>query len=157
MDVEPRDQTVALLSAVGYYRLTGYLFPFRLSERAADDDGRVSVRVLSHYRPGTTIDHVARLIDFDRRLRVLVMDGVERIEVAVRMRTGYVLGERSPFAHLEADTFLPTFGMHQRDEESGWPTRPSRHAEWLHRVALRRNGSDETFATPTTARCRSGP
>ncbi|WP_454050406.1 hypothetical protein [Cellulomonas sp. Marseille-Q8402] len=35
---------------------------------------------------------VARLIDFHRRLRLLVLDGVERIEVAARMRVGHVLG-----------------------------------------------------------------
>lgn len=73
------------------------------------------------------------------------MDGVERIEIAVRMRVGYALGRHSPFAHLDPETFLPTFVKHQVDLKTGWPTRPSKHAEWLQRVAERRDGSDEAF------------
>lgn len=145
VDVSPRKSTIALLGAVGYYRLTGYLYPLRCSERYTDEDGKVRTRVLSDYRPGVSIPYIAQVIAFDRRLRTLVMDGVERIEVAVRMRVGYVLGRRSAFAHLDPETFIPTFVETQADKETGSRTRPSRHAEWLQRVAERRDGSDETF------------
>jgi len=53
----------------------------------------------SGYWAGTTLDHAAAVIDFDRRLRTLVMDGAERIEVAERIQIGYVLGRTSAFAH----------------------------------------------------------
>lgn len=36
------------------------------------------------FRPGTTFDQIQQLYDFDRTLRSLVMDQVDRIEVAVR-------------------------------------------------------------------------
>ena len=75
------DRATALLKAIGYYRLTGYLYPFRESEQYVADDGRTRTRVLGDYRPGTTLDHAESIIDFDRRLRMLVLDGVERIEV----------------------------------------------------------------------------
>ena len=101
VDVGDRDRAAELLKAIGYYRLTGYLYPFRESKQYVDDDGRARTRVLSGYRPGTTLHHVESIIDFDRRLRMLVMDGVERIEVAVRMQVGYVLGRSSAFAHEE--------------------------------------------------------
>ncbi|WP_234346548.1 Abi family protein [Cellulomonas timonensis] len=100
---------------------------------------------MSGYRPGTSIDHIAQVIDFDRDLRMLVMEGVERIEVALRMRVGYVLGRRSAFAHLDAGVFLPSFVEHRVDGETGWRTLPSKHAAWLQRVAERRDSSDETF------------
>ncbi len=32
VDVDPRERTKTLLSAIGYYRLTGYLYPLRSSE-----------------------------------------------------------------------------------------------------------------------------
>ncbi|QUC01989.1 MULTISPECIES: Abi family protein [Cellulosimicrobium] len=143
--VDPRDRASACLRAVGYYRLTGYLYPFRCSEQVKDADGKVRTRVLSGYRPDTSIAHIARVIDFDRQLRMLVMDGVERIEVALRMQAGYVLGRRSPFAHLNPATFLTSFVEHQVDGETGWKTQPSKHAQWLQRVAQRRASSDETF------------
>lgn len=145
VDVAPNERTAALLRAIGYYRLTGYLYPFRRSEQYVDDGGRVRVRILSGYRPGASVHQIVQVIDLDRHLRSLVMDGVERIEVAVRMQVGYVLGRRSAFAHLEPATFLPTFVEHQLDRETGWRTRPSKHVEWLQRVAIRRDGSDEAF------------
>lgn len=96
IEVGDRSEATKLLRAVGYYRLTGYLYPFRRSERYESDDGRSRVRVLSEYVPGTSLAHAAKLIDFDRALRMLVMDGVERIEVSLRMEIGYVLGEVPP-------------------------------------------------------------
>ena len=62
-----------ILRVVGYYRLTGYLYPFR---KLNSDD----------YEPGTTLDKVWRLYNFDRRLRLVVSDALARIEVAVRTR-----------------------------------------------------------------------
>lgn len=145
VDVSPRERTTALLGAIGYYRLTGYLYPLRCSEQRTDEDGRVRTHILSGYRSGASIEHISQVIAFDRRLRMLVMDGVERIEVAVRMRVGYVLGRRSAFAHLDPETFVPAFVEEQVDRESGSGTRPSKHAEWLQRVAERRDRSDEAF------------
>jgi len=146
VDVEPREHALTLVQGIGYYRLTGYLYPFRESVTYTDEaDGKTRVKVLSDYRAGASTEHIARVIDFDRRLRLLVLDGVERIEVAVRMRIGYVLGRRSPFAHLDTESFLPAFTTAQTDETTGWRTQPSRHTEWLRRVGERRNGSDEAF------------
>lgn len=143
IDVGDRERATVLLSAVGYYRLTGYLYPFRLSQ-TCQDDGRSRVRVLSEYRPGTTLDHARAIIDFDRQLRMLVMDGIERIEVASRMRVGYVLGRRSAFAHEELDTFTRSFTAQKTNEETG-ECAPSAHEEWLQRVGSRRDSSDESF------------
>lgn len=140
VDVEPRPRTLALLRTVGHYRLSGYLYPFRGTQV---DPATGRSRVLSTYEPGTSIAGVAEIVDFDRRLRLLVLDGVEWIEVALRVQVGSVLGNRSAFAHLDPATFLPVFGDHQLDPATGWRTRPSRHAEWLARVAGRRASSDE--------------
>jgi abortive infection bacteriophage resistance protein len=143
VDVHPEEDTTRLLRSVGYYRLTGYLYPFRRSEPDNTPAGQ-RVRVLNDYRAGTRIDHAAQLIAFDRRLRLLVLDGVERIEVAVRMQVGYVLGRRSPFAHLDLRTFTAEFTKSQVDL-SARATSKSKHEEWLQRVDARRRGSDEAF------------
>lgn len=62
-----------ILRTVGYYRLTGYLYPFRKPN--ADD-----------YVDGTTLKQIWRLYSFDRRLRLSVMDALARIEVALRAK-----------------------------------------------------------------------
>lgn len=144
LEVDDRDRAVALLQSIGYYRLTGYLYPFLESEQYVDGDGRTRTRVLGAYRPGTALHHAESIIDFDRQLRMLVMDGVERIEIAVRMQVGYVLGRISAFAHEDSACFTEAFTAEGTDTRE--PT-PSTHMRWLQRVNERRAKSDEQFVT----------
>lgn len=65
------------LKNVNYYRLSGYLYPYR----QADDS----------FRPGTTLERVWRHYAFDRRLRLMVMDAIERVEVSVKTQLIYAL------------------------------------------------------------------
>ena len=139
-----RDHAVALLKSTGYYRLTGYLYPFRKSEQCTNEEGRACVRVLSDYRAGTALHDVEAVINFDRRLRMLVLDGIERIEVALRMQIGYVLGRTSAFAHEDPDSFTAAFTEMGTDRDTGGPV-PSKHTKWLLRVDEHRANSYEQF------------
>ncbi|GAB3708141.1 Abi family protein [Corynebacterium nasicanis] len=111
-----------LLESVGYYRLIGYLYPYR--------EGAV-------FRPGTTLAHAEGLIDFDRELRLLFLDGLERVEVALRMRIAYVLGRHSAFAYEDPAYFTESFTAEEGE--------PSKHAQWLQGVRERQADSDEWF------------
>lgn len=142
LEVNDLEYAVALLKSVGYYRLTGYLYPFLDSEEYVDDENHARTRVLNKYRSGTTLHHAESIIDFDRELRMLVMEGVERVEVAVRMRAGYVLGRSSAFAHEDPACFDDAFTRAGTDSRA---PRPSKHVEWLQRVKERRDRSDEKF------------
>ena len=84
------------LAVVNYYRLSGYWHPFRNS---GDDT----------FRPNTTFTNVWQRYAFDRRLRLLVIDAIERIEVAVRARLAYGLARQSgdPFAYATDPAALP--------------------------------------------------
>lgn len=66
--IADRGLLIERLSSVNYYRLSGYWFHRRLP-----DDS---------FKPGTTFAAVWDQYVFDRRLRLLVMDAVERIEIA---------------------------------------------------------------------------
>ncbi len=60
------------LTHVGYYRLAGY-WQFLQSDR------------LNHiFIPGTTLNNVIDLYNFDRELRLILSDAIERIEVSLR-------------------------------------------------------------------------
>jgi len=63
------------LSFISYYRLAGYWFPFQYRDDSAVHD---------NFRQGTTFEVVLDRYVFDRQLRVLIMDAIERIEVAAR-------------------------------------------------------------------------
>lgn len=73
--VADRDILIKRLEAVNYYRLSAYWHTFR--------DPASSVDALL---PDTKFDVVWHRYTFDRRLRLLVIDAIERIEVAVRTR-----------------------------------------------------------------------
>lgn len=89
------DRTVRYLRHVGYYRFSPYLIPFREDPTA------------EALRTGTTFDHVLDLYVFDRKLRLLVMDALERIEVAVRSSlTDHMSVHRGgPFWYCEPERF----------------------------------------------------
>lgn len=78
--VADRAELIQRLSAVSYYRLAGYLHPFRAKENDALTDRFVE---------GTSLAEVWQRYCFDRRLRGLVMDAIERIEVSVRTQLVY--------------------------------------------------------------------
>ena len=80
------------LEVVGYYRLCSYWHPFK-----RPDDS---------FAPGTTFETVWRRYVFDRRLRLVVMDAVERVEVAVRTALVTELVMRhGAFAHCNRANF----------------------------------------------------
>lgn len=140
LQVDDRARARLVLEAIGYYRLIGYLYPYRVFEEHVDADGGTHRRASGVFRPGTTLAHAEELIDFDRELRLLLLDGLERIEVALRMRLGYVLGRTSAFAYEDPDNFIDSFSTPQ--PETG---EPSKHAQWLSGVRERQADSDEWF------------
>ncbi len=75
-----KKELIMRLASVNYYRLTGYLYTFRETVRLPDG----SYAKGENYRSGTTLDLVWRYYLFDRRLRLLLIDAVERIEIALR-------------------------------------------------------------------------
>jgi abortive infection bacteriophage resistance protein len=66
------DRARRYLRHIGYYRLSPYTIPFQLG-------GPDHV-----FQEGVEFDEVVDLYVFDRALRLLVMDALERVEVAVR-------------------------------------------------------------------------
>lgn len=89
----------AWLQRAGYYRLSGYWYPFRRSEvvgtvTLANGATRDDIRVRDDLLPGTTWDQVVELYEFDRKLRQLVFDAIERVEVGLRFHVGHTLGAR---------------------------------------------------------------
>lgn len=63
-----------ILETVGYYRFTGYLYPFKSPNS-------------NTFRPNTTLETAWNIYMFDRHLRLTAMDALARIEIAVRAIT----------------------------------------------------------------------
>jgi abortive infection bacteriophage resistance protein len=104
------DRTVIIdhLQSVSYYRLSGYWYPFR--QMHPSGKGR-----LDKFVPDATIDKVWDRYIFDRRLRLLVMDALERIEIDARTRLAYLHAERhGPFGYADDPTTLPGLNLNDR-------------------------------------------
>jgi abortive infection bacteriophage resistance protein len=89
------------LKHIGYYRLSGYALPFQQGGAGADRHD---------FRAGTTFDDVLDRYVFDRKLRLLVMDAIERIEISVRAAmTNQIAPRHGAHWYRRPDLFSPGF------------------------------------------------
>lgn len=96
------------LSNVSYYRLSAYWYPARQLGASGHRENT--------FAPGTKFSDVVALYECDRKLRTLIHDGMERIEIALRARIGEeIYAHGGPLAYRDAAIFRPAF----------------RHSDWL--------------------------
>jgi len=92
-----------LLETISYYRLAGYWWPMQ-------DD-----RVNHSFKPGSQFDTVISLYNFDRELRLLMFDIIERIEIALRTRLIYVFSMAHSPWWFEDPTLFRNLGSHNHN------------------------------------------
>lgn len=82
------------LENLNYYRLGGYWLIFEENHES------------HQFRDNTYFEDVLNLYIFDRELRLLLLDAIERIEVSIRSKLAYHLAESfGSHAHLKAEIF----------------------------------------------------
>lgn len=94
MDVGDRASANHYLRHINYYRLRAYWLPYETAARLDEHA----------FAPQTTLATILDLYAFDRKLRLLVLDAIERIEVSLRARWANVLSLRygsHAYAHRE--------------------------------------------------------
>ncbi|AVY94616.1 hypothetical protein DAI18_11620 [Microvirgula aerodenitrificans] len=83
------------LSNISYFRLSAYTRPFYVPDQAAHQ-----------FLDGTCFDDVLALYVFDRELRLLLLDAIERLEVALRTQLANTLADHhGPHGYLQAAVF----------------------------------------------------
>lgn len=100
LQVEDEAAALNYLARLGYYRLSGYWYPMREVDQHASAQQGKAVRS-DGFVPGSRFQSVVQLYVFDKKLRLLALDALERIEMAVRVDVAHVLGKRDPLAHLK--------------------------------------------------------
>ena len=120
--VNDESHALSQLSSISYYRLSAYLYPLRVRDEQGD--------VGNNFIAGTSFDQVIDLYEFDRHLRLLVIDAIERIEVYMRTLISYHLGYTyGAFGHTNAANFHSNFD----------------HAEWLSKLENEIDRSSDAF------------
>lgn len=76
------DESVAItaLTFIGYFRLRGYCIPYykTTQERVPQ------LLEPKEFVPGTTIEDVISLYEFDRKLRLIVLEQIQKVEIGLR-------------------------------------------------------------------------
>ncbi|MBL7969664.1 MAG: Abi family protein [Prolixibacteraceae bacterium] len=99
-----------LLELKSYYRLSGYWYPL-----LADKQNHI-------FKPGASFETAWQMYQFDRDLRQLVINEMEKVEIAVRAKMIYILAHSfGAFWHtnpaLFSDKALHTKTLYKIDEE----------------------------------------
>ena len=84
---------VDVLSNVSYYHFSAYLFPFKQEKS-------------DYLVPGTSLTQIYRRYRFDRRLRCLIIDALERVETALKAKVVTVFTQKyGPFGYLDKTNY----------------------------------------------------
>lgn len=116
------------LRFIGYYRLSGYALPFQRNDDSA----------ASHtFNEGTSFDDILDCYIFDRELRLLVMDAIERIEVAVRTVMSNTMSEKhGSHWYMDKDLFIEQYNhedlMKQIKKETCYQQEKKHHLEFIN-------------------------
>jgi abortive infection bacteriophage resistance protein len=140
LEVGNRDAALSYLERIGYYRLSAYWYPFRVWEIHQDaHTGKLVNARTDRFIDGTHFLDAVHLYLFDKTLRLLAVDALERIEVALRVDVAYLLGKQNTFAHLDAGALHAGFaGKRQADGRTA-------HQAWRDRYEQLIARSKEDF------------
>lgn len=104
-----------ILRNISYYRLSAYFVSYKVGE---------------NFKENTTFEDIVNLYIFDRKLRMLVLDAIEPIEISLRARIIYYLSHRyGVFGYLNPQNFSERF----------------RHAQWVENLEQAILDSPEAF------------
>lgn len=124
------------LERIGYYRLSGYWYSFRQLATNTKAESR-----LDQFNDGYDFHDAVALYSFDRQLRLILMDAIERIEVAIRVRVAFEVGKLGAFAHLDASRLGGICNTPTRKDPS-----VTYHQEFSAKLETAIRDSSEVFA-----------
>ncbi len=90
-----REKALNKLEFIGYYRLSGYAYYFKDKNSENGDQ----------FFLNTSFNDLMECYKFDRKMRLLILDAVERLEIALRANIAYELTKKSPFYIYDDNNF----------------------------------------------------
>ncbi|WP_240149402.1 Abi family protein [Asaia sp. As-1742] len=124
MVVTDQPKAIEHLQRIGYGRLAPYWQPFQKIAFDSSDPGQK--RRLDAFQGGAEFRHAVDLYVFDKKLRLIFLDALERIEVALRVDLAHALGRRNPWAHRDS-VYLDS----NRADMVPHHSQQTRHQHWL--------------------------
>ncbi len=91
-----------LLESISYYRLSGYWYPMLI-----DKSNHI-------FKPNSTFQNSFDLYCFDRKLRILILRELEKIEVSIRAKMIYVLSHENGAFWYENSNLFKSHNSHAK-------------------------------------------
>lgn len=114
--ISDRLNAIKTLTFISYYRLSGYCYPFRKYDE--------NKKITDDFIAGTTWDEIITIYEFDRCLRLLILDAIERVEVTIRTQLTYHLAHKyGPLSHVNSSIF------HKKFDHTNWLTKVKQETE----------------------------
>ena len=140
LEVTNDNTALEYLRRLGYYRLSGYWYPCRKLLSSTERQSKLARPQRSdEFMPGARFQDTVALYVFDKKLRLLILDAIERVEVAFRVDIAYLLGEKDPFAYAKPDLLHGNF-----TKKIDLKTGKTRYQEWIskHDQLIKRSKED---------------
>lgn len=133
-----RPGAVTALKRIGYYRLSAYTYPFR--EPPTPEDLAAKRTRAESFRSGARLEDALHLYEFDRKLRAVLLQALQEIEIGFATKVGYALGKRAADGHLKPE-HLDASVCHRASRDG-----LTEHAAWVQRYEkLRNDAKDEEY------------
>jgi abortive infection bacteriophage resistance protein len=87
LSIPDENKALRYLQQISYYRLSAYFLPYQ--------------QYKDKFNEGTDFDQILDNYCFDRELRLLVFDCIERIEIAIRTQITYILAHNYNSSHWQ--------------------------------------------------------
>lgn len=111
------------LSHIGYARLSRYFIPFLKEDK-------------KNFHDGASFRHIIELYSFDRKLKILILDAISKVEISLRANVAYILGENHPIIQNQdtaKNIFIPNF------MENGYE-------EWIKKIKKTYDRENDSFS-----------
>lgn len=133
MIIKDRADARRRLEQIGYYRLSGYWYSMR---KVKDRPGNIASD--KSFVDGTEFTQIVELYVFDKKLRFLFLDAIERVEVGLRAAVARTLGPCGPAAHTDPGQMSVAFTRLKSGDNS-----TSDHQEWINKYRSVVNSSKD--------------
>ena len=99
LQVNDPQKAITILSRLNYYRFSAYALTFKYNDT---------------YLPDITFEFLYRHYEFDRKLKILLMEIIEPIEIAFRTHIAYLIAHKyGAEGHLNPNHFISSAKHHQ--------------------------------------------
>ena len=128
MDVPDEQWAAKKLSQIGFYRLSGFWHPCRkILPPLQDSPLQSPPKKASEFQSGTVFDNVIKLYIFDKKLRSLMIDAIERIEIYIRTNISHIIGRQDPMGHENPEFITPKM----LEDYFSYGNKRNKWKEWL--------------------------